>query len=78
MIVTRFSFFTENFVVSGFLSHHDFSALGTTVLARLLQEALVIFVFTQIFQLGFFGQCVKTLCLHEPSSTFARGSIGIS
>ena len=55
-----------------------FSALGTTVPARLLQEALVIFVFQQISQSGSFEKCVWTLCLPEPSSTFARDSIGNS
>ena len=49
------------------------SALGTTVPARLLQEALVIFVFKQKSQFGSY-----TLCWPEPSSTFARGSIGSS
>ena len=51
-----------------------FSALGPTVPARLLQEALVIFVFKQISQFGSFGKCVWTLCLPEPGSTFARDS----
>ena len=55
-----------------------FSALGTTVPARLLQEALVIFVFQQISQSGSFEKCVWTLCLPEPSSTFARDSVGNS
>ena len=54
------------------------SALGTTAPARLLQEALVIFVFKQISTFGSFGKCVCTLCLPEPGSTFARGSIGSS
>ena len=54
------------------------SALDTTALARLLQEALVIFVFKHISQFGSFGKCVNTLCLHEPGSTYARGSIGSS
>ena len=34
------------------------AALGTTVPARFLQEALVIFVFKQISQFGSFGKCV--------------------
>ena len=34
------------------------SALGTTVPVRLLQQALVIFVFKQISQFGSFGKCV--------------------
>ena len=38
------------------------SALGTTVPARLLQEALVIFVFKQISQFGSFGKCVNCAC----------------
>ena len=54
------------------------SALGTTVPVRLLQEALVIFVFNQISQFGSFGKCVNTLCLPEHGSTFARGPIGSS
>ena len=54
------------------------SALGTTVPVRLLQEALVFIVSKQISQLGSFGKCVYTLCLPEPGSTFARGSIGNS
>ena len=55
-----------------------FSALGTTVPVRLLHEALVIFVLEQISQFGSFGKCVYTLCLPEPSSTFARDSCGNS
>ena len=54
------------------------SALGTTALTRLLQDALVMFVFNQIPQFGSFGKCVYTLCLPEPGSTFARDSIGSS
>ena len=42
MIVPRFTFFTENFVICGFKSPNC-SALSTTVPARLLQNALVIF-----------------------------------
>ena len=38
MIVPRFTFFTENFVICS-NSISDFSALGMTALARLLQEA---------------------------------------
>ena len=53
-----------------------FSALGMTALARLLQEALVILVFKHISQFGSFGKWVNTLCLPEPGSTCARGSIG--
>ena len=53
-----------------------FSALGTTVPLRFLQEALVIFVFKQMSQFGSFGKCVWTLCLPEPCSTFARDSVG--
>ena len=49
------------------------SALGTTVLVRLLQEALVIFVLKQKTQ---FRSWVKMLCL--PDTTFARGSEGNS
>ena len=51
------------------------SALGTTIPARLLQEALVM-VFKHISQFGSFGKCENTLCLPEPGSTHARGSIG--
>ena len=54
------------------------SALGTTAPVRLLQEALVIFVFKQISQFGSFGKCLYTLCLPELGSTFGRGSIGSS
>ena len=39
-------------------NHQNLSDLGTTVPARLLQEALVIFVFKQISQCGSFGKCV--------------------
>ena len=46
--------------------------------ALLLQEALIIFVFKHIPQIGSFGKCVHTLCLPEPGSTFARCSIGSS
>ena len=59
-------------------NHQIFSARGTTPPLRLLQEALVIFVFKQISQFGSFGKCVNTLCSPEPGSTFARGSIGSS
>ena len=59
-------------------SHQNVPLKGTTVPARLLQEALVIFVFKQISQFGSFGRCENTLCLPEPRSTFARGSIGNS
>ena len=59
-------------------SHQKFSALGMTASARLLQEVLVSFVFKQISQFGSFGKCVNTLCLPEPGSTCARGSIGES
>ena len=48
------------------------SALGTTVPARLLQEALVICVFNQMSQFGSFGKCVFALCVPEPGATFAR------
>ena len=54
------------------------SALGTTVPVRLLQEALVVFLFKPISQIGSIGKCVFALCLSEPGSTFARGSIGNS
>ena len=54
MIVTRFTFLTENFVIRSY-QVTKFSALGTTVPARLLQEALVVFVFKQISQFGSFG-----------------------
>ena len=54
------------------------SALGPTVPVRLLQEVLVIFVFKQISQFGSFGKWAYTLCLREPGSTVARGSIGSS
>ena len=43
---------------------------GTTVPVRLLQEALVNFVFKQISQFRSFGKCVWTLCIPEPGSTF--------
>ena len=43
------------------------SALGTTVPARLLQEALVILVFKHVSQFGSFGgKCGNTQCLPEP------------
>ena len=38
--------------------------------------ALVILVFKHISQFGSFGKCVNTLCIPEPGSTYARGSIG--
>ena len=41
-----------------------FSALGRTVPARILQEALVIFVFKQISQFWSFGKCVQTHCAY--------------
>ena len=78
MIVTRFTAFTENFVICG-CQVTNFPALGTTVPARLLHGALIIiFVFMQILQFGSFGKCVWTPCSPEPGSTFARGSIGNS
>ena len=43
-----------------FLNLSKFSALGTTVPARLLQEAPVIFVLKQISQFGSSGKCVYT------------------
>ena len=55
-----------------------FSALGTTVPARLLQEALFMFVFKQDIAFWVLRKVRKTLCLPEPGSTFARGSIGSS
>ena len=60
------------------LSSHQNVPLGTTVPARLLQEAFDIFVFMEISQLGSFGKCENTLWLPEPGSTFARDSIGNS
>ena len=77
MIVPRFTFFTENFVIRCDQTPRC-SALGTTVSARLLQETFVIFVIKQISQFGSFGKCVNTLCLPEPGSTFARGPFGSS
>ena len=59
MIVRRFTFFTQNFVIC---KSPNFSTLGITVLARFLQEALVILVFKHISQFGSFGKCVNTLC----------------
>ena len=47
-----------------------------TASARLLQEALVILVFKHTSQFGSTGKCENTLCLPEPGSTCARGSIG--
>ena len=57
-------------------NHRNFSALSMTALARLLQEGLVISVFKHISKFGSFGKCVNTLCVPEPGSTYARGSIG--
>ena len=57
MIVTRFTFFTENFVMCGY-QVTKISALGTTVPARLLQEALVISVSKQKSQFWSFGKCM--------------------
>ena len=50
----------------------QFSALGTTVPVRLLQEALAIWVLKQILQFRSFGKWEKILRL--PDTTFARGS----
>ena len=50
-------------------------ALGTTVPAHLLQEALVCL---QADIAIWIGKCVRTQCLPEPGSTFACGSMGNS
>ena len=55
MIVSRFTSFTEVFVICSY-QVPNFSDLGTTVPARLLQEDIVIFVFKQISQFGSFGK----------------------
>ena len=60
------------------LWNHHFSPLGTIVPARILQEALLIFVFKQISKFGFLGKCVWTLCLPGPGTISARDSIGSS
>ena len=53
------------------------SPLSTTVPARLLQEALVMFVFKQISQFGSFGKCehVHCACPSPVPLFFARDSI---
>ena len=48
---------SQNFVICSY-QVTKCSALGTTVPARLLQGALVFFVFKQISQFGSFGKCV--------------------
>ena len=45
---------------------------------RLLQRALVIFVFKQMSQFGSFGKWVQMLCFPESDSTFAHEFIGNS
>ena len=60
------------------LNHQKYSALGTTLPARLLQEALVIFLFKQKSEFRSFGKWLWTLCLPEPVSIFARGPFGSS
>ena len=66
MIAARFT--SLRILWSAVIKSPKCSALGWTVPARLLQEALVIFVFKQISQFGSF----------EPGSTFAHDSIGNS
>ena len=78
MIVPRLTFFTENFVICRQSNLRNFPLWARLVPVRLLQEALVIFVFQQISQCGSFGKCVYTLCSLERGSTFARGFIGSS
>ena len=63
---------------SAVINSPKFSALGTTVPVRLLQEALVIFVLKQVSQFRSFGKWEKTPCLPGNGTTFARGSIGNS
>ena len=46
---------------SAVIKSSKFSALGMTASPRLLQEALLIFVFKQISRFRSFGKCVKTL-----------------
>ena len=61
---------------SAVIKSPKFSALGTTVLVRLLQKAFVIFVLKQVLQFRSFGKWVKRLCLL--CTTFARRSEGNS
>ena len=56
----------------------NFSAGGTASPVRFLQGALVILVHLQISQFRSFGKWIKTLCLPEPDTAFARGSNGNS
>ena len=77
MIVPRFIFFTENFVICGNQITKIFRS-GTTVLARLLQGGPCYFRLQVEVTIGSFGKCGKTLCLPEPGSTFTRDSVGSS
>ena len=61
---------------SAVIKSPKFSALGTTVPMRSLQQALVILVLRQISQFRSFAKWVKMLCL--PGTTFARGAEGNS
>ena len=67
MIVSRFTTFTENFVIGCSNQSPKFSARGTTLPIRFLHAALVISVLCQISQFRSFGKGVKTLC--SPKST---------
>ena len=69
MIVAWFTSFAKNSVIRCYQTTRIFRS-GTTVPVRLLQEALVNFVFKQISQFRSFGKCVWTLCIPEPGSTF--------
>ena len=61
---------------SAVIKSPKFSSLGTTVLVRLPQEALVIVVLKQISQFRSFGKWVMMFCLL--GTTFAGGSKGNS
>ena len=78
MIVSRITFFNENFVIRCdqvtkiFCTKYDCTSTSSA------RSSLLFFVFKQISQFGSFGKCVNTLFLPEPGSTFGRGTIGRS
>ena len=63
-------------LLSACIESPKFSALGTTVPVRLLQEVLVILVLKQKAHFRSFGKCVKMLFL--PETTFAREELEAS
>ena len=73
MIVSRFTTFTENFVICCY-QVTKISARGTALPMRLLQGALVILVLWQISQFWSSGKRVETLCLPKSTLLVSVGS----